>query len=132
MDLQEQLKAVNATLSEALERGDVTATTALFTDDAVCITPNFPISRGHAALVKLLRSWVDIGSRVTRSYNVQAESMGDGAHMVWAVESDKLQDDGSVIIERDKLLQVFKRDESGAWKIHRMCIATDFSPTDTP
>ena len=57
MDLQEQLKAVNATLSEALERGDVTATTALFTDDAVCITPNFPTARGHAALVKLLRSW---------------------------------------------------------------------------
>jgi ketosteroid isomerase-like protein len=125
MDLQEQLEAVNATLNNALEGGDVKVAVAQFTDDVICISSDFPTARGQAALVNLLRSWIDIGARVTRNYNVQAESMGDGAHMVWAVESDKLQDDGSVIIEHDKVLQVFKRDESGTWKIHRMCIATD-------
>ncbi len=125
MDLQEQLEAVNATVNDALERGNVKAAVAQFTNDGICIASNFPAARGRAALVKLLRSWIDIGARVTRKYDVQAESMGDGAHMVWVVESDKLQDDGSVVIARDKILQVFKRDESSAWKIHRMCIATD-------
>ena len=125
MDLQEQLEAVNATVTDALERGDVKAAVTQFTSDGIYIASNSPAARGQAALVKLLRFWVDIGSKVTRYYDVQAESMGDGAHMVWVVESDKLQDDGSVVKDRDKILQVFKRDESGTWKIHRMCIATD-------
>ena len=132
MDLQEQLEAVNTTFFKALERGDVTAAVAQFTDDGICIRSSFPTARGQAALVKLLRSWVDIGTRVTSGYDVQAESIGEVAHMVWAGESDKLQDDDSVIVERGKVLQVFKRDKSGAWKIHRLCMAMNFSPTDTP
>ena len=58
-------------------------------------------------------------------FDHQAESMGDGAYMVCAYESEMRQDDGSVYVERGKALQVFRRDESGAWKIHRMCISTD-------
>ena len=55
----------------------------------------------------------------------QAEPMGDGAYMVCAYESEMRQNHGSVQIERGKSLQVFKRDECGAWKIHRMGFAME-------
>ncbi len=125
MDLQEQLEAVNATFNDALERGDAKAAAAQFTDGGICIAPDLPTARGQAALVKLFQSWIDMGTGKSRDHDHQAESMGDGAYMVCAYESEMRQDDGSVYVERGKALQVFRRDESGAWKIHRMGISTD-------
>ena len=125
MDLQEQLDAVKTKWNDAIERGDAKAAAAQFTDDGICVDPNTPIARGQAALVELFQSWIDSGIANPRDSSSEAESMGDGACMVGSYECEYRQDDGSVSIERGKLLQVFKCDEGGAWKIHRMGVSTD-------
>ena len=127
MALLEDLKAINDGFNDAIERGDVNAAAAHFTEDGVCTSPNTPILRGRAALAEFFQTWVDAGITNIRDHDHDAESVGDIAHMVCAYANDYRQGDGSVTSEQGKALQVFKRDDSGNWKIHRIGFSTDFT-----
>lgn len=127
MALLEDLKAINDSFNQAIDRGDVNAAAAHFTKSGICTAPDTPIVRGHAALAGFFRTWVDAGITNIRDGDHIAESEGDIAHMVCTYANDYQSDDGSVTSEQGKVLQIFKLDENGAWKIHRIGFSTDLA-----
>jgi len=127
MALLEDLKAINDIFNAAIESGDVNAAVALFTEDAICIASDTPMVCGLAAVADFLQSWVDAGTSNLRDKDHVAEGFGDVAYLTCTYACDYRQDDGSVTSEQGKALQVFKRDGSGTWKIHRFGSTADIA-----
>lgn len=127
MSLVEELQCVNDAFNAAIDRGDASAAAAHFTANAICTAPNEPIIHGTAELTDWFQSWIDAGLKNSRDRDFVAETEGNLAHMTcsYSVEQHKLEH--GVLVEHGKALQVFKRDERGAWKIHRFALSIDFS-----
>lgn len=127
MSLCEELDAVNAKWAAAIERGDARAAAQEFTPDGTVLVADTPNAKGHEALEALFRSWIDFGMVAERYSGSHAEALGDCALLTCAYEAEARQEDGSTAVERGKNLQLFKRGQSGAWKIHALGITTDSS-----
>ena len=125
MDLCEALQAVNDRWAEAMAGGDAAAAAQTFSADGMVVVADTPIARGHAALEALFESWLELGLVAERYMDAAAEPLGDGGLLTCGYEADIRQADGSIVHERGRNVQVFRRDPAGGLKIYLLAIVTD-------
>src|SRR5262245_32501222 len=113
------IEAANAKFSEAFERGDAKALSAMYTSDAIAFPPDSEMIRGNEAIGEYWKATRDSGVQSAVLTTVDVGRSGDVAYEVGTV-SLTIQPAGK---ERstavDKYVVVWKRLSDGSWKLHR-------------
>jgi len=114
-DVRNAIEVANASLAQALTKGDAKAAAQHYTDDAILIPPGgAPIARGTAAIEAFWRSQIAAGIKDLKLTTVDVESSGDLAYEFGevAVTGNDLQ------TFKGHYIVVWKL--TGAqWKLHR-------------
>jgi uncharacterized protein (TIGR02246 family) len=114
-DLRKAIEAQNKRFGAAVEKGDVAALGALYTDDAQALPPNSDVVEGRAAIQEMWKGVLASGVGGASLETTDVETEGSLAY-----ETGRYQmrsKDGKVL-DRGKYVVVWKR-SGNDWRIHR-------------
>jgi uncharacterized protein (TIGR02246 family) len=123
-DVRKAIEAQNRRFVAAVEKGDVSALGALYSDDAQALPPNGDVVKGRAAIQDMWKGVLASGVGGASLETADVESGGDLAY-----ETGRFQmtsKDGKVL-DRGKYVVVWKR-IAGDWRIHRDIWNTSMPP----
>jgi len=113
----EDVDGLVTALLDALQRHDAAACAALFTEDAVLLSPWGPPAHGAAEIRATHQGWFDEGERNKRLRLLDAGASGDLGYCLLAWAGDYLQPDGSCTTHSGRSVNVLRRSADGRWKI---------------
>jgi uncharacterized protein (TIGR02246 family) len=117
MNIKKTIEDINTAYNKAFNQSDAAGCASVFTEDAITLAPDQPMTRGKRALEEIIRSLINRTSGGTHSNKlVEYGVEGDLAYQVgtYAVT-------GTNALEQGKFVNILKRQADGTWKI---CVAT--------
>lgn len=126
--VRKAIAAANAAFLSALQKGDATAATANYANDAIVMMPGEPAWKGHAAILKGLQAFlngmtVKDGATHTEDVMVNGNMAVETGTFEWTLGPKT----GAAVKDKGKYLTVWKRQPDGTWKILR-----DINNSDLP
>ena len=89
---------------------------ALHTDDALALPPHAKIARGKHALQEVFQGMLDSGATLKSVQVVDVGSDGDLAYFTAAYAIDVPQEDGLIVSDEGKIVDILRRQPDGSWK----------------
>ena len=123
-DATAAIEKANKAFMAAVQRGDTTALSNMYTANAKALPPNSGAVSGRADIGALWGSAFASGVGALELKSTEVETHGDTAIEVGTVQ---ILDKGGASIGRGKYVVVWKR-ENGAWKLHRDIWNMDAAP----
>lgn len=114
-DVRKAIEAQNKRFVAGVEKADVAAIGALYTDDAQALPPNSDVVKGRAAIQDMWKGVFDSGIASATLETSDVESQGSLAYETGLYQM-KLKD--GKVADRGKYVVVWKRTGSD-WRIHR-------------
>ncbi|MGB3176865.1 MAG: nuclear transport factor 2 family protein [Albidovulum sp.] len=108
-------------MATAYRAGDAAGCAAVFTHDAVLMSPYAPLTRSRAAIEALHRHWLAEGGSDKTMTVLEAEASGDLGWCLVAYSEGDGSDDG-------KTLAILARQPDGTWLISRCSLSNDVPP----
>jgi uncharacterized protein (TIGR02246 family) len=116
--VRSRIEEVNAQFGAAVSRGDTTAVTALYTDDAVVLPPNAEIVRGKQAIKGLFDGMMQqMGIPQLTLETNEVEEIGDTANEIGQYTLKFQPAGGESVTDIGKYVVIWKR-EGDDWKLH--------------
>jgi uncharacterized protein (TIGR02246 family) len=135
LDTESDKDAIRALLAEASaahRAGDPERWTAVFTEDAVIMSPDRPAITGRQAVAQLGREQFARFKSTAEIKPVEIEVCGDWAFARTAVTGAFTPKDGSAPMKLDyKEIAIYRRQPDGTWKVARL-IGNSNRPTSPP
>jgi uncharacterized protein (TIGR02246 family) len=120
MGTRQDIEKINAEFLDAFNGGDAAAITTGYTEDCAVLVPNQPTVRGRQAVETLFKGMIEeIGGTATLEI-VEVAEAGDLAYQ-WATYTLE----GSEISDAGQLVEIFRRQADGSWKVHRSMFNSD-------
>ena len=130
------VKEADAQWSKVAGTRDVDATVAYYTDDASLLSPNAPIATSKQAIravwADLLSPDINVTWEVTKA---EAAQSGDLAYVVGVYQITPNNEKGKPMADRGKLVEVWKKQADGKWKVVADIFNSDLpatAPTPEP
>ena len=108
-------------MASAYRRGDAAGCAALFSADAVLMSPYAIVTEGRGAIEALHREWARDGGNGKR---ISVVAAGGGGNLAWCVSH---YSEGEVT-EAGNSLSVLVRDDDGGWVIRACSLNRDDPP----
>jgi uncharacterized protein (TIGR02246 family) len=114
---------------------DLDATVSYYTDDASLLSPNAPIATSKQAIravwADLLSPDINVTWEVTKA---EAAQSGDLAYVVGVYQITPNNEKGKPLADRGKLVEVWKKQADGKWKVVADIFNSDLpvAPAPTP
>ncbi len=108
--------------------GNIDACVELYTDDGAIYSPYELPSIGRDALRETHRQWLAAGGTNKKIRVFEAHSENDLGYCIAAYSEDYPQDDGSLVKESGKSVNIVKRQPDGSWKLHISSLNSDDPP----
>lgn len=115
--VEEAIGTARAAFIDALRRGDATAASTAYTEDARLLAPSTEVLSGRASVARFWQAGIDAGVEgiELESGGVEVEPGGDLATEIGRYVLSVRQDRGPVVIDRGSYLLVYRRVD-GAWR----------------
>ena len=111
------IRELNAQWSMAALANDLEAMVSYYTDDAYLLPPNEPVAIGKKAIRE---SWGRLlGPGVATSWTitkVEVARSGDIAYLIGAYALTMKDPEGKPVVDRGKIMEIWKKREDGKWK----------------
>ena len=118
MEAKKAMEERNIGWVGAYKRGDAAGVAAFYAEDAILMPPNQPILRGKKAIQEFFQGMIDqVGGTPTTPQMVE---FGVEGNLAYQVATFTIPDQG-------KLLEIFRPQQDGSWKIH-LCIWNSDKP----
>lgn len=117
-----------AAWTSAVNRGDMQAVAALYTEDAVLLPPNHPLVRGRADIGAFFGGLAALAPRDVVLTSDEIEGCGDTAYEVGRYQMSLQPPGASRMTDRGKYIVIWKRQPDGSWKIARDSFNSDLPP----
>lgn len=112
------IRDLDAQWSKAAMARDLEATVSYYADDASLLPPNAPIASGKQAIraiwSAMLVPEVSVSWQVSK---VEAARSGDLAYLVGVYQETANDPKGNSVADRGKLIEVWKKQANGKWKV---------------
>ena len=109
----------DAQFIETFNRGDAASLATLHADEAMLLPPDGPLGVGGSeAVVEGFRDLLDSGWENLSLESVKIDSDGDLAYHVGTLGADVPTKEGATKRVTGKYVDIYKRGQDGAWKIH--------------
>ena len=112
-------------VAASFQRGDADSIAALYTDDAELFVPGVPVIQGKSAIREAWRGIVGSGGNSVRidirEVQESRDIAFDSGHFT-ATAAD------GTVLNTGKWIVIWKRNASGAWRIHRDFMHWDIPP----
>ena len=119
------IKAVGPALDEAALAGDWSALGAMFTEDALVLSPNMPMYQGRAALLEFIESAEFAVTRHSIEFP-EVDGYGDIAYARGTYdEAFTLGGTEDLIEDVGKILAILRKQPNGSWLITRWITNSD-------
>jgi len=109
------IKAMGPALDEAALAGDWNALVAMFTEDALLMSPNTPTNQGRSSLLEMIES---LGMTIAehKIEFVEVDGYGDIAYARGSyAERYSVQGVDEPIVDEGKILTILKKQPDGSW-----------------
>ncbi len=127
------IKALDEEWSKTAATLDVDATVAYYAEDAYLLPPNEPLANGKEAIRKswaaLLAPGTTIGWKVTK---VEVSRSGELGYVVGTYQLSMKDAKGNAIPDRGKLVEVWKKQTDGKWKVVADAFNSDMPAAAAP
>jgi uncharacterized protein (TIGR02246 family) len=114
-DVRKTIEAQNKRFGAAVEKGDVAALGALYTDDAQALPPNSDVVKGRAAIQEMWKGVLASGVGGASLETTDVETEGSLAYETGRYQ---MRSKGGKVLDRGKYVVVWKR-SGNDWRIHR-------------
>jgi uncharacterized protein (TIGR02246 family) len=118
MSSTQGIQVLVARLLDALKRHDAAACAALFTQDAVILSPYGPPAKGQVAIATIHQSWFDEGEKEKKLELLDAGCADDVGYCVLAYSGAYARPDGSYEHHCGRSVNVLHKEADGDWRIH--------------
>lgn len=129
---EKTIRDLDTQWSKAAADKDLDATLSYYSDDASLLPPNAPIATGNHAIRAV---WAPIlGPDVSLSWSpskVEVARSGDLAYLIGVYQMTQKGSQGKPSTENGKLVEVWKKQTDGKWKVVADIFNSD-SPASTP
>lgn len=119
MTPSEAIKKVYEKYTELANSGNATGLVEFYTEDAALMAPGSPRLVGRDAIRENWQNSLDGGVGDISLNTTEVLDGGDIAVETGTLSSTGPGEDGSRVSKTGKFIVVWKRDESGSWRIHR-------------
>ena len=123
MEARQAIEESNATFVQAFNRGDAAACAANYLEDGAILVPNQPTVLGKQAVEDSYKGMIEELGGIGSIEIVEVGGEGDLAYQ-WATYSFE----GSEGSDAGKIVEVFKRQADGSWKIRLTIFNSDNPP----
>lgn len=129
MSPEEAIGAARTAFIEALQRGDASAASAAYTEDARLLAPSTEVLSGRASVARFWQAGIDAGVKAIdlQSGGVEIEPGGDVATEMGRYVLSVRPDRGPVVIDRGSYLLVYRRVD-GTWRRAAETFSPDLAP----
>jgi ketosteroid isomerase-like protein len=108
--------------AEAFHKGDADAISEMYTADAQLLVPQAPVISGPPAIAGVWRGIVGTGGSSVRVNTAEVQECGEWAYEVGAFATS---DPAGSPSGGGKYIVIWKRQDTGGWKIHRDIFTPD-------
>jgi uncharacterized protein (TIGR02246 family) len=116
--IRTEIDQVNRRFEEALEQGDAATVGSVYTDDAVLLPPNGPMTNGRDAITKFWQGVMDMGVRGIELNTLSlVEDGDDAAHEIGTASLAIKPEGGEPTTDIVKYVVVWRREAAGEWKM---------------
>jgi uncharacterized protein (TIGR02246 family) len=109
----------NTKFSEAFERGDFKALSAMYTSDAIAFPPDSEMIQGNEAIGEFWNATWESGVKSVKLTALDVGRSGDIAYEAGKVSLTIHAEGKEPTIATAKYVVVWKRQADGSWKLHR-------------
>jgi uncharacterized protein (TIGR02246 family) len=114
-DLRKAIEAQNKRFGAAVEKGDVAALGALYTDDAQALPPNSDVVEGRAAIQE---KWKGVLASGVGGASLETTDVETEGNLAYETGRYQMRSKDGKVLDRGKYVVVWKRSGSD-WRIHR-------------
>jgi uncharacterized protein (TIGR02246 family) len=112
-------------LMEAFHRGDADTISHMYTEDAELFVPGAPVIEGRSAIGETWRRIVGTGGNTVK---VDVREVQESGELAYDTGHFMATAPDGCILNTGKWIVIWKRQASGAWKIHRDFMHWDIPP----
>lgn len=113
------IEEANTKFSEAFERGDSKALSAMYTSDAIAFPPDSEMIQGNEAIGEFWNATWESGVKSVQLTTLDVGRSGDIAYEVGKVSLTIQAEGKEPTTATAKYIVVWKRQADGSWKLHR-------------
>ena len=116
-----------AEYTRALVEGDLEGWLATLTDDCIFFPPGTPAVKGKEAVGRWAKESILDVFNVGFEFGYEDHDITGSSASAWGWYKQELspKDGGETLHFTGKFIDVFRREESGGWKLHWCCFNTD-------
>jgi uncharacterized protein (TIGR02246 family) len=114
-DLRKAIEAQNKRFGAAVEKGDVAALGALYTDDAQALPPNSDVVKGRAAIQDM---WKGVLASGVGGASLETTDVETEGNLAYETGRYQMRSKDGKVLDRGKYVVVWKR-SGNDWRIHR-------------
>ena len=113
---------LNAEVTQAFNRGDVTACAEGYAEDAALYVPDRPPIKGRDEIRRVLEEWAAFGLRLEPIEVLEARAIGDMGYCAGIYRFQTALPDRGAERKEGKFVTVFVRRLDGSWKAVMDCL----------
>jgi ketosteroid isomerase-like protein len=107
---------LNAVVTEAFNRGDVTTCAGFYSEDATLFLSDRPPVRGRAVIEAALGEYASSGAKLSPVDPIEIRSSGDMGVCAGTYVFEVPNENGAPVEQRGKFVTIFMRQPDGSWK----------------
>ena len=123
--VRDEIMQAYKAFEEAFVKGDATALSLIYTEDAEWLVPEAPPIKGREAIAQAWKGVIGPGGNRVRVEVREVQDNGDWAFEVGSFTA--IARDGAVL-NAGKYIVIWKRQSNGAWKTYRDIFNWDIPP----
>jgi uncharacterized protein (TIGR02246 family) len=125
MTMRDEIGAVNDAFVAAINRGDATSISALYTSDCSVLVPNHTTLKGRDEVHNFFGEMIDAVGGTTTLEIVELSDAGDWAYqwLHYTLEAESMSDSGRVV-------EILERQADGSWKIRLSIFNSELASND--
>ncbi len=127
MDAAEGIHEGNERFMKAVREADIATMPSLYTSDAMILPPNGDAVTGADEIAKFWQAFSELG--ITEARPVTREVIPMGEYALEVGETTVYGQDGA-LVDRGKIMVLWKKDEDGVWKMHRDTWNSSIPPSE--
>jgi uncharacterized protein (TIGR02246 family) len=122
---QAAIRASNVAFVKAFLAGDMAGLAALYTEDAVLLPPNAPKTEGREAIQKYFATFPPLETFTLTEEEIGG--MGGLAYTVGVYTFSFKGEDGELVKDTGKFLDIKQKQEDGSWLLYRDMFNSDLA-----
>lgn len=127
MDAAEGIHQGNERFMKAVREADIATMPSLYTSDAVILPPGGDAVTGADEIVGFWQAFSELG--ITEARPVTREVIPMGEYALEVGDTTVYGQDGA-LVDRGKIMVLWKQDEDGVWKMHRDTWNSSTAPSE--